>query len=134
MSNNKRDTVELLREFNDWRRGVNEDQAMPDVTAVGVAIDEICEEVVQARGRITELEEELESHAWEISPAMAQATIDGLNAALNESSAIAERLGAALLEVSLLKQDLEEISEIITKGGTTDEVLRFIAGGKEVAE
>jgi Fe-S oxidoreductase len=32
------------------------------------------------RAKVEALEQELESHAWEISPAMAQAKIDGLNA------------------------------------------------------
>ena len=37
-------------------------------------------EIDRLRERVRELKAELESHAWEISPAMAQAKIDELNA------------------------------------------------------
>lgn len=44
-------------------------------------------ELTAAQARIAELEAELESHAWEISPAMAQAKIDELNAKIERLEA-----------------------------------------------
>ena len=44
-------------------------------------------ELNAAQARIAELEAELESHAWEISPAMAQAKIDELNAKIERLEA-----------------------------------------------
>jgi hypothetical protein len=44
-------------------------------------------ELAAAQAHIAELEAELESHAWEISPAMAQAKIDELNAKIERLEA-----------------------------------------------
>ena len=49
----------------------------------------------------SKLEEEKEAHAWEISPAMAQAKIDELNARVAELEARCKRLKEAAREVYL---------------------------------
>ena len=49
-------------------------------------------EIDQLRAENKRLEEELESHAWEISPAMAQAKIDHLNARVEELEAEVAKL------------------------------------------
>jgi hypothetical protein len=48
------------------------------------ALDKHLRKLNAALARVAELEGELESHAWEISPAMAQAKIDQLNARVEE--------------------------------------------------
>jgi DNA repair exonuclease SbcCD ATPase subunit len=60
------------------------------------------------RAKIEALERELESHAWEISPAMVQAKIDELNAkdeALEKENARLNKIEDALGEAALALQD-----------------------------
>jgi uncharacterized coiled-coil DUF342 family protein len=47
-------------------------------------------ELIDARGRIAELEKAQEAHAWTISPAMAQAKIDELNAKIAELAQVTQ--------------------------------------------
>ena len=57
---------------------------------------DVLEEILNLRAKIARSKEELEFHAWEISPAMAQGQIDNLNAQLAEAKAVNQILWANL--------------------------------------
>jgi phage shock protein A len=60
------------------------DQPAADSTALRTLADNQAEDIERLRAKIAALETQLEAHAWTISPAMAQAQIDALNAKIAE--------------------------------------------------
>jgi flagellin-like hook-associated protein FlgL len=86
----------------------------------------------EAREAIADVRSALKAEKFEGARLAALRVIEERDEALAQAERLRGKLGAALLELSLLKQNLAEISEIITKGGTTDEVLRFITSGEDM--
>jgi chromosome segregation ATPase len=62
--------------------------------------NELTQEIAQLRAEVERLRGELEAHAWQVSPAMAQAKIDQLNAEVTrlkaEKTTLLERLDDAI--------------------------------------
>ena len=72
--------------------------------------------IAASRARCEELEKELESHVWEISPAMAQAKIDELNA----------KVASLASENAKLREDKERLDWLLATGNIC--VVRQIKG------
>ena len=72
-------------------------------------LHEVTEQRDEARSEIEKLKEELESHAWTISPAMAQAKIDELVEQRDRLAAIAREL-TAMIRVNVMSGRFAECS------------------------
>ncbi len=71
------------------------DQPAADYATLRILTDNQAEDIERLHAKIAALESQLEAHAWKISPAMAQAQIDALNAQIY-------RLRAALIKIAYM--------------------------------
>ena len=76
--------------FNNLRFDLKHHLGLGDIRLTIGQQEEILAAIAEKDRRIEELEEELESHSWEISPAMAQAKIDHQEAKIKELEAAIE--------------------------------------------